>query len=273
MIETRHLFPILDQKLIELLDSLTPEEWLKPTVAKLWNVKNVASHLLDGNLRALSTIRDGHSIVPDRPINSHEDLVGYLNQLNADWVKASDRIGTRVLTELLQITGLQYSACMQSLDPKENAIFSVAWAGESVSKNWFHVAREYTEKWHHQQQIREAVGKPGIITKELFNPFIDTLLQGLPHTYRNVAAPQGTVIAVEISSKVGGAWLLTKQEQGWRMGREPEKNPESSILISPDTAWKLFTKGLSAEEAPKNIAINGNHELASHVLRLVAVMA
>jgi hypothetical protein len=35
----------------------------------------------------------------------------------------------------------------------------VAWAGEAESKNWFHVARDYSEKWHHQQQIREAVSQ------------------------------------------------------------------------------------------------------------------
>ena len=42
-IETLHLFSILDRKLIELLKSLTLEEWNSQTVAKLWKVKDVAS--------------------------------------------------------------------------------------------------------------------------------------------------------------------------------------------------------------------------------------
>ncbi|MEJ7682555.1 MAG: hypothetical protein WKG06_32810 [Segetibacter sp.] len=29
------------------------------------------------------------------------------------------------------------------------------WAGEKKSKNWFHIAREYTEKWHHQMSSRQ----------------------------------------------------------------------------------------------------------------------
>ena len=33
-------------------------------------------------------------------------------------------------------------------------------AGEAVSANWFDVAREFTERWHHQQQIRLAIGGP-----------------------------------------------------------------------------------------------------------------
>lgn len=87
MIETVHLFQELDEKLISLLRSLTPDDWNRPTVARLWSVKDVAAHLLDGNLRVISASRDGHSNVPERKINSYQDLVGYLNELNADWSK------------------------------------------------------------------------------------------------------------------------------------------------------------------------------------------
>ena len=50
------------------------------------------------------------------------------------------------------------------------AIFSVAWAGESESENWFDVARDYTERWHHQQQIRDAVGRPGYAEPRFSGP-------------------------------------------------------------------------------------------------------
>lgn len=47
------LLPKLDQKLLELLWSLDAEDWEKPTIAPLWCVKDIAAHLLDGNIRAL----------------------------------------------------------------------------------------------------------------------------------------------------------------------------------------------------------------------------
>ncbi|MGO8055541.1 maleylpyruvate isomerase N-terminal domain-containing protein, partial [Rhizobium leguminosarum] len=141
------LFPVLDAKLIELLRSLSPDEWNKPTIARLWTVKDVATHLLDGNLRTLSLSRDKHIIHPDREINSYESLVDYLNQLNADWVKATKRLSPEMLIELLELSGKQYSQYLTTLDINADAIFSVAWAGEQTSKNWFHIAREYTEKW------------------------------------------------------------------------------------------------------------------------------
>src|SRR5688572_10495340 len=99
-IPTLHLFPKLDQKLIELLKSLSIDEWSRPTLAKQWTVKDIASHLLDGNIRTLSFSRD--QFFGERPdaINSYQDIVDYLNRLNADWVKATKRVSPTVLIEL-----------------------------------------------------------------------------------------------------------------------------------------------------------------------------
>ena len=272
MIQTLHLFPILDKKLLALLRSLTPEEWNLPTIAKLWTVKDIATHLLDGNMRTLSLSRDKHTIQPDRDINSYDSLVGYLNQLNADWVKATRRLSPRVLIELLETTGEQYSSYLQTLDPNSQAIFSVAWAGEETSSNWFHIAREYTEKWHHQQQIREATGKQGLLTRELFYPFIETLLYGLPHTYRNEVAGEGTTIKITIDTEIGGSWYLRFIENKWGLGSTTTGTVDAELVIPPDIAWKLFTKGLKPEMAIERCQISGNTELAKVALNLIAVM-
>ena len=41
----------------------------------------------------------------------------------------------------------QFLKHLQALKPFDKAIFSVAWAGQDESENWFHIAREYTEKF------------------------------------------------------------------------------------------------------------------------------
>src|SRR3569623_1685877 len=73
------LFPWLDAMLIELLRGLSDEEWGMPTICSLWGVKDIAAHLLDGNIRRLSMMRDGYSGVPAEGIDSHGALVDYLN--------------------------------------------------------------------------------------------------------------------------------------------------------------------------------------------------
>ena len=273
MIHTLPLYPVLDSKLIELLNSLSTDEWNKPTIAKLWTVKDIASHLLDGNLRTLCLSRDKHGLLPDRDINSYESLVDYLNRLNADWVKATKRLSPQMLIELLELTGKQYSQYLSSLDPNADAIFSVAWAGEQTSKNWFHIAREYTEKWHHQQQIRAAVGKPGIMTRELFYPFIETLLRGLPYVYRNTDAADGTTVQITIDSSIGDSWYLQRINGNWTLLTIPNNPIAAQLLMAPDTAWKIFTKGMDPSTALENCRLSGNAALGRVALNLVAVMA
>ena len=271
-IKTIHLFPVLDQLLIELLESLSAEDWNKPTLAKLWTVKDVAAHLLDGNMR---TISSKQQFVGESPsdINNYRDLVNYLNELNASWVKAMKRISPALLIQLLAITGNQYCEHMATLDPFAMARFPVAWAGEEQSFNWFHIAREYTEKWHHQQQIREAVNKPGIMCQDLFYPCITTFMYALPHTYRNVEADEGTLIEVSVSGITNGMWYLQKNVDSWTLTTNKVKPADTTIVISPDITWKLFTKAITPDYALQNAAITGNIKLGAKMFDTVAVMA
>lgn len=267
------LFPKVDARLIELLRSLDDEDWNRPTVAKLWRVKDVASHLLDGNIRRLSIHRDGYSGDPPGEISSYQDLVDYLNRFNAEWVQAARRISPRILIGLLEETNREVYEFFRTLEPHAPAIFPVAWAGEERSENWFDIARDYTERWHHQQQIRLAVGKPGIMERELYFPVLDAFLRALPHAYRSVEAQNGALLEVEIGGEAGGSWFLERRDGNWRLGRDAERKPDAKVVIGQDIAWRLFTKGISRDEARREMRFAGDEALGRGVLDVLAVMA
>jgi uncharacterized protein (TIGR03083 family) len=290
MIATAHLFHRLSDHLIQLLHSLTSDEWSAPTLAKQWTVKDVAAHLLDGNIRTLSMQRDRYfGTQPTRDISTYQGLVQWLNTLNHEWVTAARRISPDVLIMLLEITAPLVSDYYASLPPEAPAMFPVAWAGEQASPNWMHVAREYTEHWHHQQQIRHAVGQTApLMIRELFFPVIATFMRALPHAYRHTNAQTGTIIRITVSSDSGGTWLLERTEEAWGLHApfdfEPIEHttqptqfytdaPKASITLPPDTAWMLFTKGISAHKARSNAAITGDERLAEPLFTMVTVMA
>lgn len=273
-IETRHLFAELDDLLIACLRSCTAEDWNRRTIAPLWTVRDVASHLLDGNLRLLSIIRDRHFGESPGELDGYQGLVNYLNQLNADWVKATRRLSPRTLTDLLATTGAEASAIYASMDPWEEAVFSVSWAGEEKSINWFHIAREYTEKWHHQQQIRETLLQTApLMQSRFYRPLIHTFLMGMPHTYRNVEAAENTSIETVILELEKGTWYLNRVNGNWQLDEQPVTAVIAKASIPAAIAWKLFTKGLSAEAARKHIRLKGEEKLLEPIVHLVAVMA
>lgn len=271
-IPTLHLFLPLDQKLIGLLKSLSAEDWKKPTLAKLWTVKDVAAHLLDGNLRTLA-LSQNYIGDPPSDIRSYQDLVEYLNRLNGDWVNAMKRVSPNTLIELFEVTQQSVIDYFHSLDLWARAPFAVSWAGEDESKNWFHIAREYTERWHHQQQIREAVNKDGIMQKEFFTPLIQTFMMALPYAYRNVIAHDGAVVSVTVAEPSDLEWKIVSKDHQWRFTTESYDSPLTTIEMNGDIAWKLFTKALSEKEAMEKIKISGDNKFGLPILKMVSVMA
>lgn len=272
-IPTLHLFQVLDQKLLELLRSLSPAEWELQTVAKLWKVKDVAAHLLDGNLRTLSMSRDGYFGEKADNVQSYDDLICYLNELNRSWVQAMKRVSPTVLIDLLESSGKEYILHLESFPPFENALFSVAWAGQQTSPNWFHIAREFTEKFLHQQQIRDAVNKPGIMTAELFGTFMEVVVQALPYTFQKMQAKKGTVVSLEITTEIGGIWSIIQAEDSWKLIKNPSSNPSAKVSMDPNTAWKLISKSWKPEEVRNLITISGDLKLGMKVLEMTSFMA
>jgi uncharacterized protein (TIGR03083 family) len=266
------LFPGLHQELIDLLRGLREDDWSRPTVAPRWRVRDVAAHLLDVSLRRLSVQRDGVALVPPEPIRDYGDLVRFLDLLNAQWVEAARRISPRVLVDLLAWTGPQVAALLASLDPFAPALYSVAWAGEEVSPNWFDIAREYTEHWHHQAQIRDAVGAPGLDSRKWLHPMLDTSLRALPHTYRGVAAEEGSAMVLEVTGEAGGVWSLVRRNAAWELFSGEAGGAACRIALSDDTAWRLLYNALAPEETRSRVAVSGEPALAEPLLRTRSVM-
>lgn len=264
----------LHAELLALLTGLAPDDWFKPTAAPGWSVKDIAAHLLDTDIRRLSYQRDRlPSPRPPGPLDSYRDLVDYIDALNAEWITAARRISPPVLLEFLSLTGPQVAELFESLDPYAPAGTAVAWAGERESPNWFDIAREYTEKWMHQQHIRQAVARPGLLERQWLGPVLDTFLRGLPYTYREVQAPVGTCVTVSISGEAGGAWSLVKHSLGWALYTGRAEAAAAWVQLDQDTAWRVFTKGLSPAQAQARTQINGDEGLGRRVLDLVAIMA
>jgi uncharacterized protein (TIGR03083 family) len=273
-IQTVELFPELSVELLRLLKSLPAADWNAATACVGWTVKDVTAHLLGGNMSRLSFGRDRLT-----PLNTsgspmgYSDLVDFINRRNAEWVNACRLISPPLLIQLIELTDPQVYEYFKSLLPSEKAGIPVSWAGETQSAWWFDIAREYTEKWLHQQHIREALGKPVLTDRQWLFPVLDTFLRALPYGYRNVDAPDGTAIAVQITGNAGGEWALLRQNYEWQLLAGECTAATASVRIDQDTAWRLFTKGISPTAAQARIQFTGDLALGMRILDVVSIMA
>lgn len=264
------LFPILLDELISLLKGLTKAEWDLPTICSSWSVKDVALHLLGGDIGILSWKRDGYSPLPS--INSWNHLVSLVNEQNELWVKGTQRIGPPLIIDLLKFTGDQVSSYFQSLDP-----FAIGgpvdWVSPDPAPVWLDLAREYTERWHHQQHIRDAVGKPGLKEQKFLTPVLDTFILALPRTFKKVKAKNGTSIVISITGSVRKQWTLNINFGEWRLYEGSTGDYQVNVVIEDDVAWRIFTNEISPVEANKRVQIEGNQQLGEKVLETVSIIA
>lgn len=261
----------VDRRLLDLLRTLEVPEWDLPTVAPHWKVRDVAAHLLDTALRKLSMGRDKWR-VEQVEIRSAQDVLTLVDRLNREGVTVYRRLSPPVLLELMESACRQTADLYESLDPFASAAIGVSWAGEMKSLVWFDNARELTERWHHQQQIRLATIRPGIMTPGLYHPVLDTFLRGLPHTFRNVTASEETALLVEIAGDCGGHWCLLRKDHAWSFTGAMPQEIAAHVTIPQEIAWRIFTKGIDRETARAEVTISGDTELAGHVLGLVAIV-
>jgi hypothetical protein len=130
-----------------------------------------------------------------------------------------------------------------------------------------------TERWHHQQQIRVATNRPGIMTPDLYHPVLDCFLRGLPNLYQDMEAPAGTVLQVEIAGECGGQWFLSRQDGRWGLVKESAAELTARVTIPQEIAWRIFTKGIDRNSARAQIDIQGDPQLGNLVLELTAIVA
>jgi len=176
------------------------------------------------------------------------------------------------LIELLDFVGEKAYEYLRSLDPFEIG-GSISWAGPEPQPVWLDIAREYTERWHHQQHIRDAVKKPGLKDAKFFSPVLETFMRALPYTFRHVSEPDGTSITLSVSGDSGGQWTLLREKGRWGFYQGTTMEPDTEIILEEDIAWRFFTRGIEKDGARKHITIKGNKNIAEPVFEMVSIIA
>ena len=271
------LFPEERASLLSVLDSLSSQEWELPTVCTGWSVKDIALHILGSEVGIISRFRDGFfspHFADGLDITNWDGLLTAIKRQNEYWTHATRRVSPELLRQLLRFTGDESKEVYRTMDPLALG-GPVDWAGSGPAPLWMHMCREYTERWVHQQHIRDAVGKPGFNDRRSFYPVLDAFARAIPHVLRNTSAVNGAIVRLTVTGEAGGEWMARFESgSGWSLIAQHEDHPAmASVEIDQDLAWRLFTREVSPEEVFTKVQITGDHELAQLVLHMVSIIA
>lgn len=263
-VDTRPLLPALRAELATLPAGLSSGDWALPTACPGWDVHAVAAHLLGVELGNVSIRRDGWGQGPARG----EDPDAWLNAFNQHWVDAARRISPAMLTELLGLAGLRFEQHLATLDLDATG-GPVEWAtGSRPAPVWLDVAREYMERYVHQQQIRVAAGRPPL-GAVFTGPVLATAAHALPRALDQVPRPVGTVVTFTAEGEGGGTWHVVQTPAGWELGRAQPPGPAACrAQTTVDGALKLYIR----DPAAPPLTWQGDHELAGALAGVKAIL-
>jgi uncharacterized protein (TIGR03083 family) len=283
--DVRPLFPRERADMLTLLRGLDASGWQRPTVCPGWRVHDVVAHVVHDYIRKLSGRRD--RFLAPGPV-AGETLPVFLDRVNQEFVDVAARWSPQVLIDLLGLLGPELDRMWESLDLDQLGE-AVSWAAPDVpAPVWLDVAREYTEYWVHQQQVRDAVGVPGADDDQLTFPVMDAFVRAAPYALRLVPAVPGTCVQIRVTGAGAGTWTVRRRDGDWAVTRGPAaespaadspagkspaaESPAAEVVLPSGCLWRVATRGISVETARAQATVTGDETLASAVLSLVSIV-
>ncbi len=252
---------------LELLGSLTAEDWTRQTECPAWTVKQVALHVLGDDISLLSRQRDS---APQGLLLYAEDHPGMdfrqlLDGFNEQWVTAATFISTDLITTLLELTGEWSATFYESIDLSSHGEPVGFFGSTETSPYWQIAGREFVERWVHQQQIRRAVDAPDA-TDEALAAVGTVFVTSIAMQLGDLGLDDGESIGVEI---VGVArWTLTWRGRsvGWELMSGSDDTAKATVEFHGPTAVRLFSRGPVSAETADVITTSGDGDLGMAAL-------
>jgi uncharacterized protein (TIGR03084 family) len=189
-------FEAEQRDLEELLQSLTDDDWSRPTPAAGWDVRDQVSHLADTEELAHDTATGGR-----RQINVEVEDYESADAFTMAGCRRGREMSPREVLQWWLDAAARNRAALRSLDPTAR----VPW-GLGMSLQAFGAAR-LMEHWAHGLDIRAAVGRPGADTTRLHHvAWIGA--RALPYAFSvaHVTPPADSTLRLDLVDPTGESW-------------------------------------------------------------------
>lgn len=124
----------------------------------------------------------------------------------------------------------------------------------------------------HQQQIRDALDRPGLRQRRWLSPVLQTFVLALPRAYASVSASPGTRVRLVIDGAAGGVWTLTRSPSRWHLSVGSGEPVEAEVRLPEEMAWRLMARLISVREGRRFVESSGPRYLVEPATRALAIM-
>jgi uncharacterized protein (TIGR03083 family) len=180
--------------LADLGASLSDEEWSRGTSCPGWRVSAQYAHLVGTESMLLG--RPNPEVEPGHPDHVRNDIGG----LNEVWVMALAPVPrSEVLDRFAEVTDARRAVLAMT----EDDFSAISWTpiGQSDYRRFMQI--RVFDCWVHEQDVRDAVGRPGHQTGPVAEQAVDEVVRALGYIVgKKAGAPDGSRVTIELTGPV-----------------------------------------------------------------------
>ena len=251
---------------LEATEDLTEEQWSLPTSCPGWDVSDQVAHLIGVELLLLG------EPAPEVAVDHLAHVVTPFQAMVEAWVEVRrPREGAAIRSEFAEVMERRLK---QIASLSETDLDEISWSpvGEIPRREFFGSVR-VLDSWIHEQDVREALGRPGGRFGKGEEVTLDRAKLALPRVVgKGAGAPEGASVAFELLGPQ--ARRLQIHVLDGRAGFSDSSTATVTIQVDQGVFLRRFAGRISAAEAlgDAGTTLNGDAELGGRVLEALAVM-
>lgn len=249
----------------ELADSLAVPDWGVPTDCPGWSVRDNIAHII-GTERMLA----GES-APDVDVGERGYLKNPIGVANEPWIEARrTTAGPEVVAEFREVTGARL-ATLRAMSQSDFDAESWTPAGQATYGRFMQI--RVFDCWMHEQDIREALGRPGHTSGPTAELSLDEITTAVGFLVgKKGSAPDGSRVRIAVHGGVERELLV--EVDGRAKVVDSLSGPPTADVVLPFELFMRLCGGRTTAEAglaDARIRLSGpDSELAKRVVTNLA---
>jgi uncharacterized protein (TIGR03083 family) len=243
----------------ELLTSLGPEHWAMPTALPGWSVHDNVSHMV-GTECSLA----GQEPPPgDAGVRDAPHVRNDIGAANERWVAGLRGESPEAMIDRFRVITAARLAALEKMSQEEFDAPSWTPAGPGTYGRFMRI--RLFDCWMHEQDIRDAVGKPGNGDGQCAAIALSEVGDALGYIVgKRAAAPDGATVTIELTGPERVTWHVQVDGRARLVDALPAP-PTARLRMTSQLFSRLAGGRVSVAGRLPDITIDGDQELGTRV--------
>lgn len=241
---------------------LTEDEWKRPTAVPGWSVQDNLTHLTDIEAMSLGLPRSDHR-APAGLAHVKNDS-GARNEAFVD--ERRGWAGSEALAEFVAVTDRRLAE-LRALAPEGFGAESWTPMGPGTVRDL--LPFRVFDSWVHEQDMREALGRPGGLTGPAAEAAMDRIVGTAGYVVgKKAGAPDGAVVVIECTAPLARTVVLAV-EGGRAARRDAAPADATARIVVPGAIYARLACGRADPEAALadgSVVVEGDAALGRRIV-------